>query len=501
MTFYALRVVPDQIALFYSTVGDSEGTTSQLASLRKFVHDQDEDTLLTKIGYRLDLVMNSMYHCLLYTLNICMLYTSDSVTDILLNSLAIEFVKDIDAIEFVKDIDESFTRTGWYDTDYRYLKAGAVEMVVRRYVDFHELDRLMAKSKQSKGKGEGKEGEEAGGEGKEEGQVELAAAVGAEKGLSDKSSSHNNESARSMLKLKRHTSDRGAGVVSLSSRGSKRAASSSKGELADEVDLDAASDLWTAEEEAEDDAATLEAFDYTARPHRHFYGLVNWLRGIEDRATLAALVAETKAEAAAAASTSCSWSCCCCCWGFAHGFVAWIARWLRWLLPFSSERPIFEKFGEAYANDEVLEREWGRLVYAKQTAKESCGGFEFLSVEKTRERLQRVKDITTKADWADALAGAGGDFEELRVLKSWQKRTAYSVPASGQFVSGVAHVLTFADLPKQLKKAVNCRQPLASAAKVLFYLGFGGLNWVAVLVQLCFPVVFAGLFVFVSACY
>jgi len=101
-------------------------------SLRSIVYDQDEDSMLTKIGYRLDVIMNSSYHCGIYTLNAVMLFWTDDVVDILLNALA---------IEFVKDLDEVITSGGWYDTEYRHLKAGAFEMVIRCHMKFHILRR------------------------------------------------------------------------------------------------------------------------------------------------------------------------------------------------------------------------------------------------------------------------------------------------------------------------------------------------------------------------
>jgi hypothetical protein len=97
------------------------------------VHDDDEDEFLQKVGFRVDGIMNSSYHCALYTLNIFLLFWTDDVTEIILNALA---------IEFVKEIDEIISSSGWYDgSDYRYLKAGAIEMVIRRYVSFHVLDK------------------------------------------------------------------------------------------------------------------------------------------------------------------------------------------------------------------------------------------------------------------------------------------------------------------------------------------------------------------------
>lgn len=73
----------------YDLLGDTEGTLNQLNALRRYVHSQDEDAVMTKIGYRLDILMNTSYHCLLYTFNIVLLMTSPEVVDILLNALAV----------------------------------------------------------------------------------------------------------------------------------------------------------------------------------------------------------------------------------------------------------------------------------------------------------------------------------------------------------------------------------------------------------------------------
>lgn len=39
-------------------------------------------------------------------------------------------------------LSETISSSGWYDgSDYRYLKAGAIDMVIQRYVSFHVLDK------------------------------------------------------------------------------------------------------------------------------------------------------------------------------------------------------------------------------------------------------------------------------------------------------------------------------------------------------------------------
>ena len=74
--------------------------------------------------------MNTTYECVLYLLNIYILYTTQDVTDILLNALA---------IEFVHQLDESYVDSAWWDTDFRYIKAGAIELVIRKYLNLHVL--------------------------------------------------------------------------------------------------------------------------------------------------------------------------------------------------------------------------------------------------------------------------------------------------------------------------------------------------------------------------
>ena len=56
---------------------DSSESAALINGLRTSVYYQDEDTALTKIGFVLEDFMNTSYLCILYTLNMCMLYTYD----------------------------------------------------------------------------------------------------------------------------------------------------------------------------------------------------------------------------------------------------------------------------------------------------------------------------------------------------------------------------------------------------------------------------------------
>ena len=125
MLMYMIKVVPDNWYEFVKKIGDGDSDISRLQSLRRMVWELDEDTTLHKIGYRVDAFMCGIYLCLLYSANIAIIYFSNQVIDIILNALA---------IEFVSQLDELVVGSSWWDKDYRYLKAGAIEMVIRRYV-------------------------------------------------------------------------------------------------------------------------------------------------------------------------------------------------------------------------------------------------------------------------------------------------------------------------------------------------------------------------------
>ena len=133
MLIYATKVVPDNWYAFTSTV--AEGTTDQfrMNSLRKVVWDHDEDTFWHKVGYRVDLHMGSAYKCVIYMVNLVIIFFTHEMIDIILNALA---------IEFVCQLDEMYVGGLWWDKDFRYLKAGAIEMATRRYLRLQQLTDL-----------------------------------------------------------------------------------------------------------------------------------------------------------------------------------------------------------------------------------------------------------------------------------------------------------------------------------------------------------------------
>ena len=131
---YLTQVVPDQWLRFELLLGGKRTTRSWLTSLRQSVWDKNEDTDLQKLGYMIELNMNTLYVVGLYTLNILMIIAYDNPVDILLNALA---------IEFVHQLDEAVVTSGGFDPGWRHMRAGTVEMVLRRYIDLHLLDRIM----------------------------------------------------------------------------------------------------------------------------------------------------------------------------------------------------------------------------------------------------------------------------------------------------------------------------------------------------------------------
>ena len=68
--------------------------------------------------------------CLLYGLNLLLIFYTESPLDILLNSLA---------IEFIHQMDEAYVDAGWFDVDFRFLRAGSMALVLQHYLELHEL--------------------------------------------------------------------------------------------------------------------------------------------------------------------------------------------------------------------------------------------------------------------------------------------------------------------------------------------------------------------------
>ena len=126
---YLILIVPSQWQLLVAKLGDSQSALSKLSSLRTSVWEQDEDTVPQKIGYKLDVWLNTGFVCLLFGWYMGIIFMTSDTLDIIFNALT---------IEFVHQLDEQVVNSSWFDPDFRLLKAGAVELVIRRYLNLHQ---------------------------------------------------------------------------------------------------------------------------------------------------------------------------------------------------------------------------------------------------------------------------------------------------------------------------------------------------------------------------
>lgn len=131
LIMYVTTVVPEVLLRFYRTVGDAATSYSRLSSLRQMVWRQQDDTIVQKMGYKMDMYMNAGYPALLYVCMLFILFNTDNVLDILLNALA---------VEFVQQIDEQIAASGWYDPDNRWISAGAWSLAAQATVRLRVLE-------------------------------------------------------------------------------------------------------------------------------------------------------------------------------------------------------------------------------------------------------------------------------------------------------------------------------------------------------------------------
>jgi hypothetical protein len=127
---YSFRIAPEVLDVFYQTIAEGYTPASRLNSLREVVWNKGSDTLSMQLGFRLERLIKSVYMCLVCLVMLFALFLSDSVLEIILNALAIEFVWQID-VEYAK--------TAFWDIKRRWVKAGAVECRLRATLDLHTL--------------------------------------------------------------------------------------------------------------------------------------------------------------------------------------------------------------------------------------------------------------------------------------------------------------------------------------------------------------------------
>lgn len=118
---YLLKIVPYTMASLRNLLGNADNVSSRISSLRTRIWFLGRDTFSQQIGYKVEIYMNTGYTALLYLINLAILYLSDSVSDILYNALAIEFIARLD--EEACGI--------WWDNDGRWMHAGVIELIIR----------------------------------------------------------------------------------------------------------------------------------------------------------------------------------------------------------------------------------------------------------------------------------------------------------------------------------------------------------------------------------
>ncbi|KAI9011573.1 hypothetical protein DFJ74DRAFT_710478 [Hyaloraphidium curvatum] len=123
---YASRVVPSVFGAVYETLGDEPSAKSRLNSLRRTVWSRGADGPGMRLGYKFDRYFNSAYPCALFLAMLFVLFLTQSAIELVLNALA---------IEFLHHLDEEIAGEGWYDPGRRFLRGGAVELLVRAALD------------------------------------------------------------------------------------------------------------------------------------------------------------------------------------------------------------------------------------------------------------------------------------------------------------------------------------------------------------------------------
>ncbi len=122
VVLYLSKIVPDAVFNFVRSIGEGDDAHAKIMALRKKMWDRGDDyNLVQMLGYKLDLYMNTVYVCLLYTLNLFILFTTESVIEMMLNAMA---------VEFILKMDEDFAAADWFDPSKRWLRGGALELVL-----------------------------------------------------------------------------------------------------------------------------------------------------------------------------------------------------------------------------------------------------------------------------------------------------------------------------------------------------------------------------------
>lgn len=131
LCLYAIRVLPNLLFELFSSSGMSDEPVDKVNALRKILWDQGDDTVSMQVGFKVNKYANGFYVTLLMSIMLFILFLTDDIFEIILNALA---------LEFVHSLDEELVEGDWYDPDGRWIRAGAVELVLRIVL---RLDKLM----------------------------------------------------------------------------------------------------------------------------------------------------------------------------------------------------------------------------------------------------------------------------------------------------------------------------------------------------------------------
>jgi len=123
--------VVDRLISFFASLGVDLGFGTydvfyRFKALRTIIRENRYESALQSVGYTIDLIMNTLYVCLLYIVNVLNIITAPAPFEVLLNALA---------LEFVGTIDEEFAQSTWWDADRRWIRAGGVSIALQAHID------------------------------------------------------------------------------------------------------------------------------------------------------------------------------------------------------------------------------------------------------------------------------------------------------------------------------------------------------------------------------
>lgn len=127
---YLVTVIPDNYIRLYQFDGGDDTVYSKINALRQIIFRKNDDNLWQQTGYKLDIVMKTGYNVFLNLLMIFILVQTESILDVILNALA---------VVFIAELDEKIAAADWFDYEQKYLKAGAIKMVVQSHLHLSTL--------------------------------------------------------------------------------------------------------------------------------------------------------------------------------------------------------------------------------------------------------------------------------------------------------------------------------------------------------------------------